>query len=465
MRRRLTMPALPSRPMLVRALFVLLLSLLLAARPAVAQQVLRDAETEALFRDLARPLAISAGLQPGNVKVVLLQDPEINAFVAGGQTVYIQSGLITHADNANQVQGVIAHELGHVIGGHIINFSQGAKVATGVSLLSLLLGAAAIAAGAGEAGMGILSAGQQAAMGKFLAFSRTQEASADAASVRLLDGAHLSGKGSLDFFGKLRREEYRLSPSYADVDPYALTHPTSADRQAALEADFRKSRWWNAQTDPALEARFERVKAKLMGFVDDPKVTFATYPESNQSIPAHYARAYAWHKSGYPKKAVAEADALLAASPHDPYFLELKGQILLESGNPAAAVPILREATERTRNEPLIAALFGHALIATEDRKNLPEAREILRTAVARDDQNPFAWYQLGLIYTQEGDLARAALASAERNSLEGRDNLALSNAEMAMQGIPAGTPDWIRAQDIAMVSRTALEQAKRKRR
>jgi predicted Zn-dependent protease len=464
MRRRLTKPVPLPRAAFARALLVLFLSLMMAAQPAVAQQLLRDAETEALFRDIARPLALSAGLQPGNLKIVLLQDPTINAFVAGGQTVYLQSGLITHADNANQVQGVIAHELGHVIGGHVINTS-GAKVATGISLLSVLLAAAAVAAGAGEAGMGILSAGQQAAMGKFLAFSRTQEASADAASVRLLDGAHISGRGSLDFFGKLRREEYRLSPTYADVDPYALTHPTSADRQAVLEADFKKSRWWNTPTDPAIEARFQRVKAELMGFADDPKSTFATYPESDKSIPARYARAYAWHRSGHPDKAVAEADARLAAAPHDPYFLELKGQILLESGNPAAAVPILREATERTRREPLIAALFGHALLATEDRANLPEAREILRTAGARDDQNPFAWYQLGVIYSQEGDTARAALASAERNSLEGRDSLALGNAEAAMRGIPEGTPDWIRAQDIAMVSRTALEDSKRKRR
>ena len=462
--RRLIKPAPPALAVL-RALLILLLSITLAARPAAAQQELRDAETEALFRDIARPIIIAAGLQPGNVHIVLLQDSEINAFVAGGQTVYIQSGLLTHADNANQVQGVIAHELGHVVGGHIIRAGEGAKVATGISLLSLLLGAAAIAAGAGEAGMGILSAGQQAAMGKFLAFTRTQEASADAASVRFLEGAHISGRGSLDFFAKLRKEEYRLSPSYADIDPYALTHPMTADRQAVLEGDFRKSPWWNAKTDPALDARFLRVKAKLAGYVDDPKVTLANYPESDQSLPATYARAYAWHRSGYPDKAVAEVDKLVAAAPHDPYFLELKGQILLESGNPKAAVPVLREAVQRTRSEPLIASLFGHALLATEDKANYPEAREVLRTAVARDEENPFAWYQLGVIYSQEGDQPRAALATAERYSLEGKAGLALGNAELAMRGIPEGSADWIRAQDIAMVSRTALEEAKGKRR
>jgi len=462
--RRLMQPTLPPLAATARAALFLLLALLITVRPAMAQEVLRDAETEALLRDISRPIIVAAGLDPNAVHIVLLQDPEINAFVVGGQTVYIQSGLITHADNANQVQGVIAHELGHVVGGHAIRLGEGVKVATGVSILSLLLGAAAIAAGAGAAGMGIMSAGQQAAQSNLMAFSRTQEASADAASVRFLNAAHISGRGSVEFFGKLRKEEYRLTPTYTDVDPYALTHPMTADRQATLADSFQKSPWWNTPTDPALEARFQRVKAKLSGYVDDPRVTFSTYPESDHSIPATYARAYAWHRAGFPEKAVAEVDKLFAAAPHDPYFLELKGQILLESGHPKEAVPILREATQRTRSEPLIASLFGHALIATEDPKNLPEAREVLRTAVARDDQNPFAWYQLGVIYTQEGDNARAALASAERYSLEDKASLALGNAEIAMRGIPEGSADWIRAQDIAMVSRTALESRKKRR-
>jgi len=443
---------------------LLLLSFALVIEPAAAQSVLRDAETEALFADMARPLVIAAGLQPGNVKVVLLQDPEINAFVAGGQTVYLQSGLIDAADNIDQVQGVVAHEIGHITGGHVIRFNEGAKAATGITLLSLLLGAAVMAAGGGEAGMGVMMAGQQAAMGKFLAFSRTQESSADAAGASFLYKAHISGKGMLDFFGKLRKDEYRLSSSYTDVDPYAQTHPLSADRIEALSGTLKSSPWWDAKTDPALEARFQRVKAKLSGYVNDPDVTLRKYPETNQSIPAIYARAYAWHKSAYPDKAVEEANKLIAIAPHDPYFLELKGQILLESGKPKAAVPVLREAVERSGNQPLISSLFGHALIATEDPANYAEARQILRVAVARDHDNPFAWYQLGVIYAQQGDTPRAALATAERYSLEGRSNLALPNAELALRNLPQGSADWIRAQDIALAARNDM-QGKKKRR
>jgi predicted Zn-dependent protease len=444
---------------------LLMLALVLAvstARPAAAQSVLRDSETELLFRDISRPLITAAGLDPKSTNVALLNDPEINAFVATGQTVYIQSGLLVAADNVNQLQGVIAHELGHVAGGHSIRLASGASEATGISIATLVLGALAIAAGAGDAGMGIMMAGQRAALGRFLAFSRTQESSADAAGAKYLSAAGISGKGSIEFFKKLQNQEYRLA--VAAKDSYDQTHPISSERIQALLQVYQKDPAWNRPSDPDLEARFQRVKAKLIGFVD-PKHAIVKYPESDQSVPAHYARAYAYHIGAYPEKALAEADALLKSGPHDPFFLELKGQILLESGKPAEAIAPLREAVGRANDQPLIAAMLGHALISTEDPKNFAEAKQVLKAAVNRDNQNPFAWYQLGIIYDREGDLPRAALATAERNNLEGEPKLALASAQMALKGIPQGTPDYLRAQDIAMVSRTELRKDKKYRR
>ncbi len=441
-----------------RLLMLALMLTIVTARPAAAQEadasILRDSETELLFNDISRPLIRAAGLDPKSVNVVLLNDSEINAFVATGQTVYIHSGLIQAVDNVNQLQGVIAHELGHVAGGHSIRLQQGAREATGITIATLVLGALAIAAGAGDAGMGIMAAGQQAALGKFLAFSRTQEASADQAAVKYLHAAGISGKGMLQFFAKLQNQEYRLA-IYAK-DSYDRTHPLDSERIQALEQTFKADPAWNAPIDPGLEARFERVKAKLNGYID-PRRAVTKYPESDQSVPAHYARAYAYHLSGYPDKAQSEADALLATDPQDPFFLELKGQILLEGGKPREAIAPLREATRRSGNMPLIAAMLGHALVATEDAKNFAEAKEVLKVAVSRDNQNPFAWYQLGIIYDREGDEARAALATAERSNLEANPKLAYSSARMAMAGIPAGTPDFLRAQDIAMVSRAEL--------
>jgi len=452
---------------LSRFMRMLMLALVLGlalARPAAAQaddqgpSILRDTETEALFNDLARPLVEAAKLNPKSVNIVLINDPEINVFVATGQTVYVNSGLILVADNVNQVQGVVAHELGHVAGGHSIRMGEGAKQATGITLATMVLGAIAIAAGAGDAGMGLMMMGQRAAMGSFLAFTRAQESTADAAGASYLSKAGISGKGLLDFFGKLQNQEYRIA--VYDTDSYDRTHPLSSERISTLENLFKKDPAWDKPSDPKLEASFQRVKAKLFGFLN-PREATVKYPERDQSVPAHYARAYAYHLGGYPDKAIYEAEQLLKTNPDDPYFLELKGQILLESGKPADAIVPLREAVERSQNAPLIASMLGHALIATEDTKNFPEAKTILKTAVAKDNENPFAWYQLGVIYAQEGDEPRAALATAERNNLEGNPKLALASAEMALRGIPQGTPDYLRAQDIAMVSKTALKDKK----
>jgi predicted Zn-dependent protease len=458
-------PAVPARRIaagrsgafLARLLMLVALSFAAVAQPATAQSILRDAETEALLRDMSRPLIEAApGLEPENVQVVLIHDQSINAFVAGGQIVYLHSGLITSADNANEVQGVIAHELGHITGGHMIRLTEGVQQATGIMILSLILGAAAMAAGAGEAGMGVLAAGQQAAMGRFLAFSRIQESSADAAGAAYLSGAGISGRGSLAFFERLQNIEFRMN---IPQDGYARTHPLNSERLSRLSDVYHADPAWDRPTEPALEERFQRVRAKLFGFVEDPRQVMNRYPESDGSIPAHYARAYAWHRSAHPDRALAEVESLLQVRPNDPYFLELKGQILLESGRPAEALESLRQAVTLVPDQPLIAALFGHALIATEDSANLDEAKRVLRVAVQRDNDNPFAWYQLGIVYDREGDRARAALATAERYNLTGQPQLALANAEQALMGIPVGTPDWLRAQDIAMVSRSEVQR------
>lgn len=454
--------SIPSPVRLARNLLSGLLAAALVAQPLAAQSILRDAETEAYLKDIAAPIITAAGLQPANVDIVLIGDKEINAFVAGGQAVYIHSGLIEAADNSGEIQGVIAHEIGHITGGHVIRQGEGARGATGITLLSLLLGAAAAAAGSAQAGMGVFMAGQQAAMGKFLAFNRVQEASADAAGISFLDKAGISGKGMLSFFLKMRKEEYRYASTYADVDPFMQTHPMSGEREAALSADVLKSPNYNNKPDPTLDVRFKRIKAKLIGYMDDPTTALRKYPETDQSAAAHYARAYAWHRGAYPDKAVEEVNKLVASAPNDPYFRELQGQILLESGKPREAIAPLRQAVQGSRASPLIASLLGHALVATEDPANLVEARDVLKVAVARDRDNPFAWYTLGMAYARLGDEPRAQLATAERYALTGNMRLAVASAEAAMTRIPRGTPDYIRAEDIAVSGRAAANDKRR---
>jgi predicted Zn-dependent protease len=429
---------------------------------ANAQSILRDAETEDFFRTISKDMVVAAGLDPRSVQIVLVGDPSINAFVTGGQNVFIHSGLITAASNVNELQGVIAHELGHIAGGHSVRFGEGAGPATNISLLSLVGAAAAIALGAGEAGMAILGLGTAAAQGKFLSFTRDQESRSDQAGAQYLSKAGLSGKGSIAFFKKLQGQEYRLA--IPQENEYARTHPLSGTRIANLEDVYARDPAYDKPLDPVLQARFLRIKGKLIGFVEEPPRVMTVYPESDQSVPAHYARAYAWHRSAYGDAAAVEVDKLLAAAPADPYFLELKGQILLESGKVAASVPVLRSAVRNAPNEPLIMTLLGHALISTEQASDFAEAEPLLKKAIARDRQNPFAWYQLGVIYDRKGDGPRAALAAAERYSLEGNARGAAANARQALGGLPRGTPDWIRADDIALVAADELDKKKKRR-
>ncbi len=442
---------------------ILLFGSLFLPLPAAAQSILRDAETEAFFRDISKDLVIAAGLDPRNVQFVLVGDGSINAFVTGGQNVFIHSGLIIAADNVNELQGVIAHELGHIAAGHSVRFGEGAGPASKISLLSLIGAAAAIAAGAGEAGMAILGLGTAAAQGKFLAFTRDQESRTDQAGAVYLSKAGISGRGSIEFFKKLQNQEFRLA--IPQNNEYARTHPLSGTRIANLLAVYERDPAWNKAADRALQARFERIKGKLIGYVEEPRVVMIRYPEGTNTPAARYARAYAWHRSGYPDQAMAEAAKLVALNPQDPYFLELEGQILLENGKVEEALPVLRQAVARAPGEPMILTLLGHALVTSETPALQAEAEPLLKKAVSLDRENPFTWYQLGVIYDRRGDKPRAALAAAERFSLEGNAMGAAMNARIARAGLPAGTPDFIRADDIMLVATDALEQQKRKKR
>lgn len=449
------------RPARILVMITALLALL-AGQVAQAQSILRDAETEKFLRDISHDLVVAAGLEPRNIQFILVGDPSINAFVTGGQNVFIHSGLLTSAENVNELQGVIAHELGHIAGGHNVRFGEGAGPATNISLLSLIGAAAAIAVGAGEAGMAILGMGQTAAMGKFLSFTRDQESRTDQAGARFLSKVGLSGKGSIAFFERLQGQEYRLA--IPQNNEYARTHPLSSTRIANLIDIYKADPAWNRPPDPVLNQRFLRIKGKLIGFVEEPPRVMQLYPESDNSVPAHYARAYAWHRSGYPDQAMAEAARLVATSPQDPFFLELEGQIMLESGKVAEAVPVLRRAVARAPDEPMIMTLLGHALIASEEPKLLTEAEPLLKRAITRDRENPFSWYQLGVIYDRRGDRPRAALAAAERYSLEGNAMGAAVNARTALAGLPQGTPDYIRADDIMLVAQDELDKKKKRR-
>lgn len=450
----------------LRRLAVVLCAVLLVlpslSTTASAQSMLRDAETEAFLHDISRPIFNAAGLDPRSIEFYLINDQSPNAFVTLGQNIFIHSGLILYANDVDELIGVIAHETGHIAGGHAVRFGDGIKEATGITLLSLLLAAGAFAGGAGDAGAAILAGGQTVATGRFLAYSRVQESAADQAAATYLDEAGVSGKGFIRFFETLRSLEYNRGIQQSE---YFRSHPLTTDRIARIEERLSQSPVFEDPPDPEFNRRFLRIKAKLAGYIRTPEETLRDYPPSDTSEAAHYARAYAWHKSAYTDRAANELEALLQMAPEDPYFLELKGQVLLESGDPAKAISYLRSAYEAAPEQPLIGGLLGHALLATDDEQYTDEALTILKSALQSDPDNPFAWYQLGIAYSRSGDDVRAALASAERYSRTGEHELAVRNARKAADALPEGTPEWLKAQDILSLSGDAARKQQKERR
>ncbi|MFC3050944.1 M48 family metalloprotease [Kordiimonas pumila] len=441
--------------------FIVFAFLWMPAGKTHAQSILRDAETEEFLNEISKPLFIAAGLNPESVKIYLLSDKSLNAFVTGGQNIFIHSGLFMEADNVDQLIGVIAHETGHISGGHLSRIGDAVSVATNTSIISMVLGAAAILAGSPDAGMGMFMAGQSMAQGQFLAYTRVQESTADQAGATFLEKSGYSGIGLIEFFEKLRHQEIL---SQARQDPYVRSHPLTGTRIQSLRAVVSQSPYYNKGPDPVLNEEFNRLKAKLFGYITNPTITLRKYPLSDTSIAAHYARVYAYHKALEWDLALKEADALIEKEPHNPFFYEIKGQILFENGHVEQSLPIFESAVAYAPHEPLVATALGQAMVSLEKEDMMEKAIPILEDATRIDPGNTFAWFNLAKAYSWIGQDAKASLATAERFFSAGVPPQAMMHARRAMEGFKPGTPEHLRAQDIFFVSQEATERMERQR-
>lgn len=434
-------------------------SVLLAIQ-AQAQSILRDAETEAFFREVSYPVFEAAGLTPQSVRIYLLNEKSINAFVTGGQNIFFHSGLILAADDVDEFLGVLAHETCHISCGHRIRRGEAAVQAGTFSILSLVLGAAAIALGGSDAGIGILSAGQTVAQRQFLAYTRGEEAEADLAGARYLDAVGVSASGMIRFFEKLRYQEILAQ---IRQDPYVRSHPLNRTRILNLQEDTADALHINTPPNEFTNERFKRLQAKLAGYLDEPYQTLRKYPIGDKSIAARYARVYAYHKGLEWDLALEEADALIAAEPNNPYFYEIKGQILFENGRVEESVPVLEKALELAPREPLIATALAQSLVSFEDNARMEQAVPILEQATRQDRGNTFAWFNLAKAYSWLDQQPEASLATAERFYSGGAASQALIHARRAMEGFDRGTPQWLRAQDIMIAAESAARNERRR--
>jgi predicted Zn-dependent protease len=428
----------------------LALSLVLSTPAGWARQggisLIRDAEIEHIIRLYATPVFEAAGLDPQAVQVHLVNDTMLNAFVAGGQRIFVTTGLLLRAETPNQVIGVLAHETGHIAGGHLARTQEALRGATAQVIASFLLGAVAAAAGSPDAGAAIMMGGQHLAERSLLQYSRAQESSADQAAVTFLEHVGQSPVGLLEFLKVLGAQEALL---VGRQDPYVRTHPISADRIAALSERAEHSRFRN-NADPAeFIALHRRLQAKLFGFIEPLAATLRKYPESDTSLPARYARTIAYYRLPDLPRALGEIESLIAENAKDAYFSELKGQILFENGRIAEAVQPYRDAVRLAPTEPLLRFSLGQVLVATDDPALNREAIGYLEEVVRYDPQYGPAWQQLAVAYGRDGNLGMSALSSAERFLLQGSRRDARGQAERAMRMMKEGSPGWLRAQDI----------------
>lgn len=416
--------------------------------------ILRDAETEWFLRELSAPFFRAAGLSPDAVSIYIVYDPTMNAFVAGGQNVFVFSGMIQAVDNVNQLEGVIAHETGHISGGHLARFSEGTKAPIAILIASMLLGLGAAAAGSPDAAAGLMLGGQTMAQRAFLSYTRVQESAADQAALTFLEKTGTSAQGLIEFFDKIRDQELI---TVARRDPYVRTHPLSGDRILRLQTRARNSPYWDAGSEPEKSYWFKRVRAKIDGYISRPDVTLREYPPYDKSEFARYARVYAYQKDLQWDQAMAEVNSLLEDHPDDPYYLETAGQILFERGKAEESIPYLRRAAELKPNEPLILTLLANSLVALETPEADQEASQILKQALAHDRRNDLAWRQLSVVYARLGQTSLAELATAELFMLQGRYPAALKRARGVMKNFDHGSREWLQAQDIIVTARSLM--------
>jgi len=407
------------------------LSVLVCAAQANAQSLLRDTEIEETLREFTDPILRAGGLSPSSVDIYLVNDPSLNAFVTRGQNIFLHSGLILEADTPNQLKGVIAHETGHITGGHIVRSDYGNRSAYGSILIAAGLGLAAILAGEGEAGALILGGSQQFGVLEALAYSRVNEAAADQYAFEYMDNTGQSAEGLIQFFENFRAQEVL---SQARRYPYFRGHPLSADRIDALR---------------------ERVR--------DSEHTGKT--DSDQSQYARYARAVANFKQADLKQAIAEVDSLIEEEPDNPYFFELKAQILYESGQGAAAIAPAQDALDRKPESPLLMIALAQAKMETHDTGDYNDAEALLKAALQREPSNANGWRILADVYAEQGEDALAKYATAERFYAHGDINSARDFAQRAQEDLPRDLPQWRRASDIVVVAETQLATKRGRRR
>ncbi len=417
---------------------------------ASAQGLIRDAEIERILRSYADPLFAAAGLKPEDVNLYIVQSDDIQASVAGGQNMFVYTGLILHSRTPEELKGVMAHEIGHIALGHNITRPAAAGASSGISLITMGLGALALFVGAPDAAMALFGSASQFGMLTFFKFTRAEEAASDLYGISLLEKTGQSANGFSDFMEGFRYQELMTENRRS---PYWRSHPIWSDRIGTVTKRANeisgKARPQTAEEQEGLVM----MQAKLTGFLGPPNRVLTRYPSSDQSLAAKYARAIAAYKAVDIKAALTLTQGLMDAEPDNPYFAELKGQILYESGRAAESVEPHRKSVDLAPQHALLKVNLARSLTATKDEDAIKEAEGLLIDALALEEDNAFAWTFLADVYAKQGRIGDADLATAEASYQVGNMSRAHIFAKRARDKLTLSTPNGQRADDIMALS------------
>lgn len=425
---------------------------------------IRDAEIENYLHSLAAPIYRAADIEPQSISINIVESSIVNAFVADGMNEFFYTGLLQLTDNPEQLVGVIAHETGHIAGGHLIRGKEEMRNASAEAIFSMILAVAAGAAsGNGQAAAGALSGGQQIVERSFLSFSRTQEASADAAGMSFLDKAGVSVRGMLEFFEKLMGQEMLPVDRQAE---FVRTHPLTQNRIDAVRDHLEHSQYKDAKLDQKYYVMHERMKAKLLGFLQ-PETALLRYTDNDPRLTARYARAIALYRTSKIPNALTLLDGLIKQEPDNAFFHELRAQILLENGRIEEAVVEYKKSNDLLPNSSLLRESYGHALLETKDNSRLDLAIQQLTEANNLEERVPVVWHLLASAWGRKAEITKlplyegmATYALAEEAMAKGEDRVSGQLAERAMKVLPKGSPYWVRAQDIKLATTPEGEKA-----
>lgn len=422
------------------------------AQTASAQGLLRDADIEYGLKQLAAPLLSAAGLSPSRVKMLVVNDSSLNAFVIGTDAIFVHYGLINRMENAAMLQGVIAHEAAHIANGHITRRMNNLSAARTAAGFGAALAAVAAAAGAGEAAGGILLGTQSSAMNRFLRHTRAEEASADQSAVRYMRSAGVDPQGMSDVLQIFRGQELLAETRQ---DPYTRSHPFSRDRMRALDG-FVAAYSGGTADDATADYWFERVKGKLSAYTRSPKWTMRRLKDSPYQDVRLLREAVAQHRQSRTKEALRAIDAAVALRPNDPFLHDQRGQILLETRNFSEAVSAYGRAVQLAPNDPLILSGYGRALLIGDRYK---EAQQVLEKARTIDFRDGTMLRDLSVAYARLGQNGMASVVTAERYAISGRLNDAAIHAKRASDLLPEGSGPWQRAQDVLIAAERAAKR------